>query len=336
MNIINEDRHTADGSVHDLQRLKELQALSLDRKIGISIARIVEWYNHWNGNVFVAFSGGKDSTALLHLVRSIFPEVPGYFINTGLEYPEIQRFAKSFDNIITVRPKMRFDEVLATHGYPLISQEVAEKIDMARINNLPDRINEKQFDCLKEKKGKGNATITARMSLLDMIKRDDGKTGSRFNNGKWLRACMETPFRISSYCCHEMKKKPNYKIKSSTKLKMIIGTLASESILRTSSWVKHGCNLFDGYQARSEPMAFWTEQDVLQYLRYYKIDICSVYGDIVEDDCTHGLRCSGCQRTGCMFCCFGMHINQDENQILSLYRTHPKQYDYCMRGAMDR
>ena len=55
--------------VHDAKRLEELRALPLDRKIQISQTRIIEWYNHYNGNVVVSYSGGKDSTALLHLVR---------------------------------------------------------------------------------------------------------------------------------------------------------------------------------------------------------------------------------------------------------------------------
>jgi len=133
--ILTEDqasRISSDGLIHDAERLKELQALPLERKIGISTARIIEWYQYWNGNVYVSFSGGKDSTVLLHLVRSIFPDVPAVFSNTGLEYPELQKFVKSFDNVITLYPKIGFREVISTYGYPLISKEVAEAIYYAR------------------------------------------------------------------------------------------------------------------------------------------------------------------------------------------------------------
>lgn len=119
-------------AIHNAERLKELQSLPLDRKIQISQARIIEWYNHWGGNVVVSFSGGKDSTVLLHLVRSIYPDVKAVFSNTGLEYPEIQKHVKSFDNVDIVVPKMRFDEVISTYGYPLIGKEVAEAIYYAR------------------------------------------------------------------------------------------------------------------------------------------------------------------------------------------------------------
>ena len=58
-----------DNTIHDAQRLKELQSLPLDRKIQITQNRIQEWYMHYKGNVYVSFSGGKDSTVLAHLTK---------------------------------------------------------------------------------------------------------------------------------------------------------------------------------------------------------------------------------------------------------------------------
>ena len=126
-----------DIGVHDSERLKELQALPLERKIAITQARIIQWFNFWEGNVYVSFSGGKDSTVLLDLVvksiKAIDPtfEVPVVFSNTGLEYPEIQRFARD-KGATFVTPKMNFVEVIKTYGYPLISKEVSSAIYYAR------------------------------------------------------------------------------------------------------------------------------------------------------------------------------------------------------------
>ena len=120
------------NGVHDAKRLAELTALPLDRKIQISQTRIIEWYTHYKGNVCVAFSGGKDSTVLLHLVRTMFPDVRAVFSNTGLEYPEIRQFATSFPDVDVVSPSMRFDQVVSTYGYPIIGKEVAEAIHYAR------------------------------------------------------------------------------------------------------------------------------------------------------------------------------------------------------------
>ena len=118
--------------IHDAERLKELQSLSLERKIQITQTRIIEWYQHYQGQVCVSFSGGKDSTVLLHIARQIYPSIPAVFSNTGLEYSSIQRFVKTWDNVDIVVPKMRFDEVVTKYGYPLIGKEVAEAIWYAR------------------------------------------------------------------------------------------------------------------------------------------------------------------------------------------------------------
>ena len=111
--------------------LRQLQALPLDAKVLMTQQRIREWYNHWNGNVVISFSGGKDSTVLTDLVHDMYPEVPLVFANTGLEYPEIQAFAREMGAEF-VRPKMSFSEVISKYGYPIIGKEVAEAIHFAR------------------------------------------------------------------------------------------------------------------------------------------------------------------------------------------------------------
>lgn len=126
---------------HDAGELRDLQALPLDEKIDLTKRRIIDWNDHFRGNVFVSFSGGKDSTVLLDLVRETLCDdsIPAVFANTGLEYAQIQRFVRDTPNAEIVRPSMRFDEVISTYGYPIISKEVAEAIYYARrIGNSAD------------------------------------------------------------------------------------------------------------------------------------------------------------------------------------------------------
>ena len=106
-----------------------------------------------------------------------------------------------------------------------------------------------------------------------------------------------------------------------------MGTLAEESALRTTHYIKNGCNAFDSKRPKSTPLGFWTNQDILEYIKINNIKIPSVYGDIVE--CEEGLKTTGCDRTGCIFCCYGMS-QEKENRFLRLEKTHPKLHKYCM------
>ena len=64
--------------------------------------------------------------------------------------------------------------------------------------------------------------------------------------------------------------------------------MADESINRKKTWLKAGCNGFESNHPKSTPMAFWTEQDVLHYLKDFNIPYCDVYGDIIAVDQFNG------------------------------------------------
>src|SRR5665254_2143 len=97
--------------------LKQMQSLPLELKIIKTNLRIKEWYEAHDGQVYVSFSGGKDSTVLLDIVRKLYPDVPAVFADTGLEYPEIRRFVNTRTNVTIIKPKISFTEVLSKYGY---------------------------------------------------------------------------------------------------------------------------------------------------------------------------------------------------------------------------
>lgn len=300
---------------HDLQ---QLQSLPLEAKIIMTQQRIRQWYEYWDGMVYVGFSGGKDSTVLKHIVDGMYDDVPALFVNTGLEYPEIQRFAMAQKNVVTVRPKMRFDEVLKKYGYPVVSKNVSHSVKIAKRN--PDgKVMKNQFT--PENKG-------------------------RFGFYKW-KFLIDAEFETSEECCNVMKKAPAKQYGKQTGRKPILGTLASESSLRYSKWLKNGCNAFEGKAPSSQPLSFWTEQDILHYIKKYNVPYCSVYGDIVPEENPeqmriedYGIECgsdklktTGCDRTGCIFCMFGCHLEKEPNRFQRLKETHPRQYEYCINGG---
>ena len=284
----------------DKRELTMLQALPLDIKIAKTKRRIQEWIDYYGENrVYISFSGGKDSTVLLKLVREVNPNIPAVFVDTGLEYPELKQFVNSIDNVITLRPEMSFKQVIETYGYPMISKEQANYLDDIR-------------------------NSTEKMKL----RRLNGDEKGRFKlSNKW-HYLMDAPFKISHRCCNVMKKTPVKKYEKETGRVPFIGTMATESLLREQSYLKTGCNAFNTSRPTSTPLGFWSEQDILKYIKDNKINIASVYGEVVENNGTY--RTTKCDRTGCVFCGFGVHLEKGENRFQRLQKTHPQLHSYCM------
>lgn len=287
----------------NIDELKLLQNYPLELKVKKTKLRIGEWYEHHNGEVYVSFSGGKDSTVLLHIVRSIYPEVEAVFSNTGLEYPETVKFVKTFDNVTIIKPERSFKRVINECGYPVVSKSVSNCVRLAR-NNI--------------KEGKDTLRVRQIRGL---------ETGSAFNKGKW-EFLLDAPFLISEQCCDELKKKPMKKYQKETGKVPFIATMANEGQLRQQRYLQTGCNAYN--LGKSQPLGFWTEQDILQYIKQYNLEICSVYGDVIEEN--GKLTLTGERRTGCIFCTFGCHLEKSPNRFQRLKNTHPKQYNYCMNN----
>lgn len=300
---------------HTKSDLQQMQSLPLSAKILMTKRRIKNWYDYFDGKVYVSFSGGKDSTVLLHIARELYPDIEAVFVNTGLEYPEIQKFVKTFDNVTILRPKMRFDEVIKTYGYPIISKEVSECVYQGR-------------KALKNTNGK----YTYRLQKLLGTAKDKNGNKSIFNKEKY-KPLLYTDFMCSHYCCNIMKKKPAKEYAKLSGKKPITAQMASESHLREQQWLKNGCNGFEMKSPISNPISFWTEQDVLQYIKEKNIKIASVYGKIIYKENNKKLCTTGCDRTGCIFCAFGAHLEEGKSRFERLKETHPRQYEYCIGGG---
>lgn len=301
-----------DSGIHTKERLKELQSLPFERKVLITQTRIIEWYKHFNGNVSVSFSGGKDSTVLLHIARNLFSDIKAVFVDTGLEYPEIKEFVKTFNNVDIIRPEKSFKQVITEYGYPVISKDVSGKIFYARRGSkwATDMLN----DCYNSNPDKYNEYVY-----------------NMYNCGKY-KYLLDSDFKISNKCCNVMKKKPLHKYLKENNLNPMIATMTSESNQRQLSWIKTGCNAFNSKEPLSKPMSFWLEQDILEYIKRYNLEIAKPYGDIIEDK-NGKLSTTKMNRTGCMFCMFGCHLEKSPNRFELMKETHPKLYNYCIEGG---
>lgn len=278
------------------EEMKIRQEMSLNDKIDLSCERIENWYNHWDGKIYVAFSGGMDSTVLLDLVRNraLIPNsklIPAIFIDTGLEYPEIRNFVKSVENVLWIKPKMQFREVIEKYGYPVISKEQS---------NFIDEFRNSKSDKLKNIRLNGNAWGAGKISK------------------KWV-FLTEAPFKISDKCCDKLKKSPAHEYEKRTGNKPMLGTRVEESQLRKNNYLKYGCNIYDSNRPQSAPLSFWNQKDIDEYIEKYNIPYSKIYD-------------MGYDRTGCMFCMFGVHNECNPNKFQKMQITHPKMYDYCINS----
>lgn len=283
----------------DLKELQERQRWSLQKKIDHALFTIETFISRTNGQCYVAFSGGKDSSVLLDLVRIIDKTIPAVFVNTGNEYPDIIKFVRHLRddkgyNIVELHPKMTPRQVWAKYGFPLVSKACSK--GLYEIDHARDR--EKVLSRLRTAREKGGSFCIV---------------GERW---EWL---MQEDFKVSHLCCKILKKDPSKQYAKETGRHPIIGTMASESRLRAMEYIySGGCNSFGekGKKIRSTPLAIWMEDDIWGYIRERNLEICDVYY-------------KGCRRTGCVGCGFGCWVNEDE-RFRILYQLYPKYYEMVM------
>ena len=227
------------------EQLTQRQAYPLSLKIQMSLQRIRLWYRHWGGLCYVAFSGGKDSTVLLHLVRSLYPEIPAVYNSFGADFPETVTFVKSIDNVLWLSAPTTYPNVIQKYGYPVVSKEVAQKIE-------------------RYHKAKDNAT---RMKL---------NQGAYRIPYQWFHL-LNAPFKISSKCCHALKIAPVLKYEKQTGRAPFTGLMADEGETRKQAAQRTGCNAYDLQRPVSKPLTFWLEQDIWDYIHLYNIPYSPIY-----------------------------------------------------------
>jgi len=302
---------------HTAEDLKIMQAWPLSRKIQVTQAKIIEWYERFDGKVAISFSGGIDSTALLDLARRCYPDIPAVFCDTTIEYPEIVAFVQSKPNVAVVKPQLCkvcsgctigcFGRVIKEHGICYPSKNVATSLYYARkgsqwaVNNLAGFTRDGVPNQYK-------ASIYARWAYL-----------------------LDTPYKFSDKCCAVLKERPLNKWYRATSNRPIIGTLTSESKRRKNAWLVTGCNNFIAKRKISKPLSFWTHDDILRYLRDFDIPYASIYGVIVEDK-KGNLKTTGAQRTGCSLCVVGCHLDKGKNRFQQLKQTHPDIWEHGMNS----
>lgn len=323
-------------------RLRELQSEPLFMKEISSEKRIFELVYEYGNNFYVSFSGGKDSAVAVDFTAKClkklgFSKMYVLNINTGLEYLAVQQFCEPFCEMVsekygldvildTVYPEMRFVDVLIQYGYPLISKEVSQCIYEAR-------------------KGRGtNKYISAKEKLAGTHRDKNGKL-SPYNIPQY-QFLLNSNIPCSHICCKKTKHGPAFSYEKATGRIPLVATTCQESRARRTAWLRYGCNYFETDRPRSAPFSTWLENDMLTYIKQNRLPLASVYGDVVlknknmpgqislfDQEGYDGAvyETTGCPRTGCLFCLFG--ITQDRERILRLQNIEPHRADYVLRGG---
>ena len=275
---------------------KALLEASLEEKIKQTKRLVMDWYEQFDGQVYISWSGGKDSTVLLHIARQIYPDIEAVFCNTRLEFPEITRFVneyrKKYGNVIVIKPKMDFKEVSQKYGFPIVSKE--QSLYLFQIRNT-------KSEKLREYRTNGYPP-----------------NGNFCVSKKW-KYLINSDFKISDKCCDNFKKKPFAKYEKQTKKNPMIGVMAGESSLRKQIYLRDECNAFKSKRPISRPINFWDESDIWKYIRDFNVEISPIYN-------------MGYERTGCYLCPYGHHLDlrKGTDRFAQLFKTHPKLYKHSM------
>lgn len=252
--------------------------------------------------VYVSYSGGKDSTVLSHISKELYPNILHIFSNTTNEYPETIQHVKwekdnNNTNLITVIPKDKNGKVWT---FKSVVEHYGYPVFSKRIANAIRTYSHAK-------------TPETKQHSIEYINRNFKK----YDKYKELN--------ISDKCCEKLKKEPLKKKAKELGLECaIIGILASESRQREQEWLNYGCNVFHiKKDNQCRPLSFWTEKDIYEYIKENDLKISTLYE-------------KGYSRNGCMYCGFGVHLeNNGPNRYERLKNTHPVQYSYLVHNFGD-
>jgi len=250
--------------------LKQYWNLSLDTKIACS-KRIIQDTLSSSSSPVICWSGGKDSTVLLHLVLQFNSAIPVIHIDAGVLYPETEEFVKYLSrlwrlniHVGTPLEHETFWDCAEKFGWPILGKSVAQSVEKAiRSGNYRPQ-----------------------MSNLE-------------------RKLAQNRIHISAKCAEYILVKPTKRIEEKLEADVkFIGMLASESNARIRLFVDHGF-LYEvkRYYGRGRnirkcsPIFMWRDEDIWQYHRIYNIPYCRIY------DLGH-------IRNGCWPCAMGIRNGQ--------------------------
>lgn len=266
--------------------------------------------------------GGLDSITLLIFLHSIGLDVPAISVST-LEDKTIQQIHDNL-GVIKLKPLKSKVEVLKELGYPVLSKEIAGKIEL--LQNPTEKNRTVRHAIITGETGEyGGYRKNTRMKLAQKWL---DRFGGADEEGRKL-GYAAADFRVSSKCCYYLKEKPCDDWAKDNNSVPFLGLMASEGGRREKALMRNGCNYFGATTIRSAPFAIFNRQDILRLALDLNVPVPAIYGEIVKSE-DGELRTTGAQRTGCSMCGFGIQLEKRPHRFDMLYKSNPAEWDFWM------
>lgn len=322
-------RMTEDEKKEIIERNAYYNAMSYEDKIDVATQRVLEWTEICAdaGKNYAVSVGGLDSIVLLIFVRKILGGCDGISVS-ALEDLSIQRIHKQL-GVKRIQPDLNFVQVLNTYGFPVLSKQLAGKIEHLQI---PKEKADKRKLYYNHALMTGETGPWGGFVYSESMKLDDEILelfGGHYADDRPDLCCKCAPFKVSDKCCEVMKEAPSIRYQKEHNIYPFLGLMQIEGGQRRFSLRKYGCNYVGKDTARSCPFNYFSRQDLLTLALDLKAPVPEIYGEIVRDR-DGKLRTTKAQRTGCNMCGFGIHLESRPHRFDRLRERNEKYWHFLM------
>lgn len=313
-----------------VERNRYYNQMSYEDKIEHATAKVLEWAETCadNGKNYAVSVGGLDSIVLLLFTRSILGEQVQGMSVSALEDKSIQRIHKEL-GVVPIKPGMSFVRILNTVGFPIYSKQIAKDLEHLQIPKKEADFRKTYYN---------HALMTGETGPWGGFRQSEGMKMDdsllELFGGEWADHrpdlnCKCANFKVSAQCCEIMKEAPSRQYQEEHNIWPFLGLMQVEGGQRRFSLRKYGCNYVGKESQRSCPFNYFSRQDLLTLALDLKAPVPEIYGEIVMDS-DGKLRTTKAQRTGCVMCGFGIHLESRPHRFDRLYMRNPKEWEFWM------
>lgn len=236
-------------------------------------------------NSYIAFSGGKDSVVLSHLIDIALPDnnIPRVFSNTGIEYKAIVKYVKSLTDprIVILNQTKNIKKTLNEYGYPFKSKEHSLRVEAFNKGSNAYYIMEKYL--------KGEDYNCPKILKYQFLER-----------GK---------YNYSNKCCYKLKKDLMKKWQ-----KLNNKTINITGMRKAEGGNRKNISCLTNNKKSFHPLAVVDNEWENYFITHYNIKLCELYYPPYNFE-----------RTGCKGCPFNINIEKDLTTLYKLLPDEYKQ-----------